>query len=449
MEFEKPRPEVEDYHSVDPLETKDSQYEMALDFMIEMALIEHASRVNAGNNAVILELKLKHIGDEFRQFLEGKGLSPDDLSHKAVKMLKVYEPGRGRREFENHQAIWEAVEKKGDEYTGARVPRPVFFRDLRLSGPAQKGIEAFGLSARENVEVIMMDFVEGEDLATALFREVLACKRPDAYSNADELKGRSHESLLNEIQGLFAFERPAGKSRNEAERQFEARKVANRNASMLYTFLRKNGFVMHPDILKRLQEGVDAMHASGWHHRDLHERNVMVNGNIRADVDVNTTPSVHMIDFDTAVNARVVFGDVYQQGGRRYMQDETILRVLSPLTESLDDERKRIEKADKDAYTKRLERLAQGSAKEFIEQAVAYIENGDTQLRLTALYRQVTGPAKFEKFAAFLLAAKEKGAIDSNDISTFIASKREQAQGYRSQPLLPWERNGFAKIAKL
>jgi hypothetical protein len=70
-------------------------------------------------------------------------------------------------------------------------------------------------------ECLSMEFIEGDDLATALYREALKRKvdeigtdRSGVYQNIDEL---SFAELEFYIANNFEFSTPGGKGANEAE----------------------------------------------------------------------------------------------------------------------------------------------------------------------------------------------------------------------------------------
>lgn len=115
-------------------------FELTRDIKIEY-MIMHSEIANAGNKGVIFKLTSDTIKEYIlheegvkRELKEEETSGKfDETEHKAIKMLKIYNPGDGRREYKMQQAAYEMVKNAPEKNELAYIPRPVWFHELKIS----------------------------------------------------------------------------------------------------------------------------------------------------------------------------------------------------------------------------------------------------------------------------------------------------------------------------
>lgn len=312
----------------------DQETEKSLDAFIEQ-IIQGAEKINEGNNGVILSIDSSKLPEEFIEILTKRGLEFPS-NEQVIKILKIYREGYGRKEFETQRRAHEII-SSSDQTDIAGVPKPLLFHELGITETrTRESLKRMGLTAiGDRVDLILMDRIEGDDLATILYREVI-----ERHPKSRHLRGQSGtlslEDLGGEIARILNFRIAGGKSQDESEREFERMKVSNQNADRLFTFLRKNGFRLNPKITMQITNALDAFHTSGLAFRDGHERNIMICGEDPSATAENP-PRAFIVDFGNAVLFEGRYQDkrseLYQEGNRQLISDEYILSRLRSLSD--------------------------------------------------------------------------------------------------------------------
>lgn len=315
-------------------ELLDSPEQLAiLDARLELALVLHCEKINEGNNGVIFKLNIEEDAGEELEVLVGyidEHRTGVDEKENVVKILKLYKPGTGKREFEMQRKAYEIVRDKGVEDC-AKIPEPVLFRDLELKNlETIEFLSSKGIKAQDHVEVIIMDMVPGVDLATHFYREVLRGNKGAVHLQND-LDIMDFPALHREVSQILKFETAGGKSRDEGEREFERRMVQAGNAEKIFSTLKKQGYVLDPRILNRIEKTIDMFHENGLAFRDGHHRNFMFSGE-GDDLDV------FVIDFGSSTTFEGdLTRDVYIEGDKEYPHDKAVIQSLRSLTKTQEE----------------------------------------------------------------------------------------------------------------
>lgn len=207
----------------------------------------------------------------------------------------------------------------------AHVPRGHASYDLEISDEFRDFLNENGAAlVNGRVGVVIMDYIEGADLATLLYREALrrTYDEGDPYA-PEELEHLSFNELHRITANKLNFSTPGGRSRDENERGFEDEKVKAENAEKLFTTLEESGFVLPSAVLDQIRNTIDAFHRNNLYHNDLHERQIILK-----DGDLET-PRAFIIDYGTASEKRPD-----PEPGRKIMDDEAVVRRLSRLTKT-------------------------------------------------------------------------------------------------------------------
>ncbi|HCC23847.1 TPA: hypothetical protein DF272_06765 [Candidatus Falkowbacteria bacterium] len=305
------------------------------EIQLELLVTKYARKVNEGNNGIICYLDVRSIKavSQLVAILAEHGIQFE--TEQAMKILKVYKPGSGRYEFEQQMRAYDLIKQKADPSL-AQVPKPILFYELPITPETKSIIESMGVEIVEDkVELILMDFIPGVDIATMLYREV-AMRHPKLVHLQDKLEELSFSELQRHVFEALELKAPGGKGSTEGERAYEERLVSNENEKNLYEYLERDGYVFPETILNVLSTTIEWFHQNNFYLRDFHHRNAMV-------VDNDGQPSVYILDFGLA--ASVDDGsDPYtdKRSDAVYLDDFAVIRSLEGLSESKNEKQEKL-----------------------------------------------------------------------------------------------------------
>jgi hypothetical protein len=311
--------------AADAIAENKPEEEAVLDLLIQSAILK-STTINQGNNGLIKKIRISELPPDLLDYLAEKcGLdrsSPDF----AFKMIKLYVPGKGRQEFAMQKKAFEIIEEvpESDRENYARIPEPYLFKELPINNDDfRQMLNVDGLNPRQQkIEIILMDLVDGEDLATKVYKSVIRNHTDCVYLQERDIETMRIEDLQDEVGRVLGFKLPGGKSKNPIERAQEAEKVFNENVAMMISFLANKGVKFDPRIFSKIKNTVDLLHRHQLYHRDLHERNVMVGSN----------GEIHLIDFGEAIiTDEKEKNEIYHTGEKRLVHDDTIEHRFKPV----------------------------------------------------------------------------------------------------------------------
>ncbi|OGY92231.1 MAG: hypothetical protein A3B31_02485 [Candidatus Komeilibacteria bacterium RIFCSPLOWO2_01_FULL_53_11] len=231
-----------------------------------------------GKHGIVLRISKEDIPETAIELLDGEGVKLSDPS--ASKVIKIYQHGVGREEFEAQSRAYEALSEVENPDDYLRVPRPFGFRDTPVT---QNTIESLRRRSKrfvalvDRAEFIFMEFIEGQELLERLYDFVLTNENyPEQLLWGLPFEGK--EELVT--TKLVKFFNPGGKSSVQGERNYEKTRVENDNADRLAKYLVQYkdmpDFPLSAEFLEKLDRTVKYLHDNGIYHGDLHERNIMV-----------------------------------------------------------------------------------------------------------------------------------------------------------------------------
>ncbi len=322
----------------------------AFDQRIEEFII-NSRPVNEGEAGLIFHLKKEDVPEHLFRELEAYGIE-FKKEGSAMKVLKIFSSGKGEAEYNRQRDVHAALAdaRKKTDRPLASVPKPLLFRSIELSEEARRALnEKNAHLLGGQAEVILMDFVEGEDVLEKLFRLTLV--HSGAHAEENDFKKNDFIGLWRDVAHFFGIRTPAGLLGHEASRELETAK------KRCYDFLHKKGVIVQPRIVEQIENAVDALHGARIHHNDLHERNIMLTGEFD-----NPTTRVFFVDFANA-NTKD-FTDVARlaQEGTRRISDSTVAHRLRKLTKSIQEEEQEIRKSERIASEHLLRRLLKDDA---------------------------------------------------------------------------------------
>jgi len=400
------------------------ELERLVDAELELLLVQHAKKVNEGNNGVIFHLNFEGIDENAISHLLQMGINP--RTPEAVKLLKIYTKGEGKLEYDMQRLAYEIVAKSTKPCV--KVPTPILYRDLSLTSATKDALREKGVQASgNNAEVILMDFIPGEDLATILCKEALRRKETAPTFSEEDLAKMSFAQLHEEVAQFLGYSMPGGKARDDAEREFEREVVFAENAAKLYTFLQKNNFVLHPSIQERLQNTIQLLHDNNLCHRDTHERNVMIVGPYVADAKV--PPEVYLVDFGSAKTFSGAYSqELYEgeiaEGKRRYRPDEYIINTTRLLTTSRETKEAEGSQQQRNEFNRWRARLEKRPAWQEARQKIVEAAKKDLRSALKNAFSSYTAtPDQVDYFLASIFCLLENDLVDEKTINSFLLEK--------------------------
>jgi sulfite reductase beta subunit-like hemoprotein len=382
-------------------------------------LLLHAEKVNEGNNGVIFRLKLEGLDNATRNLIAAE--LPDLLENEqAIKLLKIYRPGLAEREYNLQQQAYDIVTNSSQEKL-ARVPTPYGHYDLEVNDGTKNLVDKLGLEKlKDRVEVFFMEFVPGKDLATVLYEEIIT-RHPAAQKN---LIGSRFEDMQAEVIRVLNFSAPGGKGATQEERDFEMTKVMKENAEKIYDFLKKQNFVLHPDIAQQVENTIKEFRKNEFELRDCHERNIMIVGN--HDAKQGESGQAYIIDYGEARTKKETDQLANEGVSQAYLPDSYILSIVQKLSTSQEAQ----DRKEFDTFIKEIIRFRDGLKDRdkkwqlINEQAQASAkEKGATAGLELAFNRSMVITEMTKYFLPLLQQLVESGSATKEESATFIASK--------------------------
>ncbi|EKD49154.1 MAG: hypothetical protein ACD_63C00252G0002 [uncultured bacterium] len=93
-------------------------------------LFLNLEKINEGTNGVIALIDINKLSLEFKKFLF------NDEGEKGIvmKILKIYEHGKGRKEYEMQKKAFQVLSDEGKEVSGglAKIPKPLYYKEVEL-----------------------------------------------------------------------------------------------------------------------------------------------------------------------------------------------------------------------------------------------------------------------------------------------------------------------------
>ena len=391
MNFEKPSsPE-----QVPTVESNAEKIELGFEHLIESSRI-----IGRGKDGIVFRLSGEEVEPEEMDALVSEGLiQGEEPADFAAKILKVYRPGSGQKEFELQEEARRILDSvQTPEPSVCAIPRAFIAGDRHINEKTRTLLNGYGAEVKDHAELIVMDYIDGKDLGTIMYDFVLEGTGIDQ----EFLEDLSYEEKEQQVGNIVGFEIPSGNGATPEEIESERSLVFARNEQKLITYMRKHGFVLDPSIIDKLERTLHVLHKNKFHHNDLHKRNVMIGK--------DGTP--YLIDFGHS-------GAATEEGA---LEDLAAPRMWRPLTKTFEEEAKEKQTLTAREITKTMERMvAQPQFHDrFIRLKGEVEEKGMTALS-SELSRARGNDALLERFFMTLKPLHEDEDI-SEVVSRFIAT---------------------------
>jgi hypothetical protein len=406
--------------------------------------------VNQGNNGIIFQVIEDDMDPADAKTLREVGYLKGNES--AAKVLKIYNPGEGMREFQMQKRSYDALERARTaepEKPFALIPQPLGIGDYELAADVAESLNAKGAKLHSNkAEALFMEFLHAKDFARIVYEEVIARtdprklepygKSPNETMEEFAHGNRSMEDLWLLVSRMLNLENPETKAADGTIAVDQ--KILFRNSGKIFSFLAAAGYKVHPRMAEQLANTVAVIHELPVRHNDIHERNLMVVGDPQTE-----DAQLYLIDFGAASDKKPALDT--------FRDDESLIGILQRMQETKSDvqerERQSEYRNEVDAIEKRL--MTPGAAMAH-DRLLPLITAGDAYLG-EYLCGEGAIMNTYDRLAGLKLLVDE-GALTSAEADAcieqalaYIARKKEELnKRRRTKPeYLPFHKGVFQK----
>ena len=259
-------------------------------------LLLKSKKINEGKNGII-------------NLIETGDLPPDvDSENKqlALKILKIYTNGKGKREFEMQKAAFDIINNE-QELPVAKIPKPIMYKELRIqSEELRQKLTTEGIEkSNDKIELLLMDLMPGEDLSDYLFRETVKV--------AQAIPLLKQKLTINKD----ASEMDIKELEQEIKILFDG-KITLENSTDLLDFLGLHGHDLPDEWLKKIENTINLLNKNNIFHNDLHERNTRI----------NFGKDIYIFDFGGAGDLAASDKQIFNEKGNRVSPDFEFINKL-------------------------------------------------------------------------------------------------------------------------
>ncbi len=391
----------------------------AVEAAIEI-VIREGQEVDHGLDGVILKVDLATIPSHERDLLEKNGVLPtNEANAAAIKILKIYNPGVGDKEFKAQKRAEEILAK---ERNVARIPNTTIARDQHIDSSTRDRLKSFGAKLEDRAEIIVMDFINGKDVGTIMYEFVLKKIGYDneyiaalSYSQKEQLVG---QELGFEIVNL-------GSAKTPQEIRSAQGLTHDRNEEKLFRYLKRQGMVIDPAVFIKIDNAIRILNKNGLYHNDLHKRNVMI----------DESGEVYIIDF----------GRSHSEKRDEDIPDTKFSEKWRKLSMSEEEEHEHQYAEEMAQMIKKQERmLSTLSHQERIRTLVNSTAAKGAEVLEAELARARGNDTRLEEFFIMLHILGQANEVDKSMLSAFITSLNNKERQFR-----PFESNKIKTLQKI
>jgi hypothetical protein len=420
---------------MDRFEAESARSPEQLNRDIENVLLS-CERAGEGGKAVVLKLSPNGISPELHPALEALNVDNDEA--RAVKLLKLYLPNKGAFEYKMHGQAYQSFQDipESDQNSYARIPALSSSRDVDFDNETKAEIERrFRASiVGDKAQLIVMEYVDGEDLATIFYKWILENERRYASEQTDQM---DFKELYEEVAKTLNFEMlPDGEIDDPRALELAEWKTSSRNTAKLYDYLHKNHFPLSPEIVSQLEKTLTLLHAKAHiTHGDAFERNVMIQGGTQVfrENQPDQRKQSYLIDFGEARDHEVEGVD-----------DFAIIRRLKKLLASPKEETEMNRKKIYDEINAKANRLSTNRQWQETYSLIKKLLSENPDKALATAWSRTAGQGE-NSIDAFFITMKRlanENLLDAEIVASFIAEKKKTLsspfQRNRTEECLRW-----------
>lgn len=280
---------------IDPKEDIIKRRKLSAEAILEFRLneaIDTAEVFEEGTRAIILEIDAKALSPKMLAYLGV--LKHEEGQALAGKVFKVFVKADAETELGLQAKSFDLIKAQPEQSELAGIPRIYFQTDISLNDLAQlkEKLNRLNMPVADKAQIILMDFIEGEDLMTYFYRRLLS-KHPGSrfFNSPDSLKNLRFGTLEPEVAALLSF-----KSTQSGEAPEQIVLKDNYNRKLLINSLAKYGISLPDNIFKQVANTLTVLGRNGIAHNDVHERNIILTFDEQGEVNGS-----YLIDFGSGL----------------------------------------------------------------------------------------------------------------------------------------------------
>ncbi len=339
-------------------------------------ILQHSFYVDKGRNGIITKINFKSVSQKElkilfnlnNDFFEKTNTTQQGI---ALKLLKIYTQGEGKKEFELQK---EAIKILNTKLGVAKIPPLIAFREIIIThNELKRKLKYWGVKLPQvkfkkeivdkylldqeyydeieylklplnvqrkikietnfsfpqvKIEVLAMNYIKGEDLGKILLKEVLL-RHNQCHLSFSEINEMHFDRLMEKTEKLLNFKKIDWEnfySANSQKQLLIKQKLREENAQKMIHFLKKTNYHFNPDWLRKIRRSIQLLHNHNIYHRDLHERNIIIANN----------GEVYIIDFGNGIKVNDEVKkeeDIYKNNEKKiqYIRDEKIIKRYQAL----------------------------------------------------------------------------------------------------------------------
>ena len=224
-------------------------------------ILHESPIIGTGKDGIVLKVDTEKMDPSTLALFQQEGL--DFTGNLAAKILKIYRPGEGKREFDFHMRAYELL--SGVE-EAAKIPKPILLKMQHLSTSDRDFLNKAGARLEDEAEIMLMDYIEGADIANLIYVFIMQKIGYDQLM-IDSLSIEDKHKIVGNHLDFDVIE--------EENVYVEALTSIN-NANKLIGFLQQHGFSIEKTAIEKLEVAVKILEENGIFHNDLSERNAMI-----------------------------------------------------------------------------------------------------------------------------------------------------------------------------
>jgi len=368
----------------------------AIQWTIKQFLEKRRAPDNSGTNALILKLFNNELPANMQEVMAAEGENGQEGS-LSLKVLKIFNPGDAKKEYQALKRANKIVQGNEGGAPIAKIPHAYGFYDIPIEKDFKEFLNQNGAAIiGDHVGVVIMDYIEGEDLAGVLQKEL-----QKIYPSSEE------SDFSSDITDL-SFER-------------------------LYQALERSDFVLPESIVGQIENAVKALHQQGLYHNDLHLRNVILrDADLRAE-----NPQTYIIDFATAT-----YGEPASEDSPTRLSDENIIARLSPLTKSAESKKEKHLNEEKEEWSSRVQEIERNPRLQKRKSEIKDVLESGKKQKLESYFNAASSIDKdFESFLGILFALCREDEKYRDTIKNLIdeQSRNSTRRAFLSRAMRSWK----------
>ncbi|MFA6995108.1 MAG: protein kinase [Patescibacteria group bacterium] len=308
---------------------------------LKTEILLKSKKINEGNKGIIGMVNLDHIPAKINFNLNriNTNIKVKEPLELATKILKIYQFGAGKQEFEMQQRAYNLINQTNPEEF-IKIPQIYFYRQLSINNNdtvLRNKLESDGIDlSSKKCDVLLMDFIPGDDFGSYLYKEIIKRATDRDLLNDRELiefreeiktgKTQPDFTRLNEVVSFLV----GLTYDDQQDNAINTDKIDRDNHLKIIKFLQNKDFQLPVEKFNKIKKTLNYLNKNGIYHRDLHERNIMLTYDSAGGI-----ADFYLVDFGSTVDNSADSSEESEYDKNYVVRDDNfILRIYETLTKN-------------------------------------------------------------------------------------------------------------------